>query len=260
MPNPPLSVPNPDDLPADIKKLDQSARALIITDAAGESEAMEILASATLKIRATKEECECAVAPHQPTLDKVAAIKSRFKIRLDFLTNAKDYLNKGLTTYRVKQEQIQQEAQRKAIEDANKKKREEEEAARKVREDAEAARAAGNEKKAEKLEAKAEQREESAAAVVPQIIEAPTKRIETSTANVSYTDLGKDWVLPGFDKEKKIYADNPIFDMIDMAWLREVCVLDPVRLNALAKANKPFPAPFVLIPKKGTQVRAKNAS
>lgn len=251
----PVSVPAPvPQLPADIRELDNEARALLITDSAGEVAATDLLARTQIAIRNTTAKMEDASEDLKAKLEKT---RSPFKVVLDTLANTKAFLNKGLQDYRIKVQRELEAAQRKAIEDANKLKREAEEKERKAREEAEVARKAGDEAKAQKLDAKADTAAAKAQAIVPEVIEQQSKSVQTSTGAVTFTDLGKDCLLPGRDKEKKIYADDPILKDVPKDWLLQHSVLDWPRINNTVKGGGIPPAPFVLIPKRGTQVREK---
>lgn len=116
--------------------------------------------------------------------------------------------------------------------------------AAKARAVASAAAQLGSVQEAAKAEAKADRLELKAETVIAEVVPVQAKTLDMGGATLTAKAPKDDWCLPGWDREMKLYADSPLLDGVDMAWLRRFCVVDPVRLNAAFKGGEQFPKPF----------------
>lgn len=156
-----------------------------------------------------------------------------------------------VTLYHYEQEQAAIREQKRLQELADREKLRLEQDAAKARQEAEAKRAAGDEMGALKATTKAENLELKAETVAPAIADTLPERT-TDLGNGATLSSGKvklTWKLIGWDKESKLYADNPLLNGVDINWLKRFCVLDPVRLNKAYEGGEKFPHPFTEAPK-----------
>ncbi len=160
----------------------------------------------------------------------------------------------------IDEEQKRVEAeQQKAIEEANKKQAELDRKAEEARQAAQTAQASGNTMEAVKLEGKAQRLELQAAQVAPVVVQQDVSRkIDLGGSTVSVKAPSDSWTLPGWDGKSRLYADDPLLQHVDMAWLRRFCIVDPVRLNAACKSGEEFPRPFTKTKKLGGSIIRRN--
>lgn len=121
---------------------------------------------------------------------------------------------------------------------------------------AQVAQEAGDVKAAIKLESKALELEQKAAAVVPEQAMLPSNKVEVGEATVSFNGPKKVWSLPGWDKKKPLPVLSPELAKLvgdlsklpaEIQFLLQHADLNPVRLNASYKGGMKFPAPFAIV-------------
>lgn len=191
-------------------------------------------------------------APHQ---DKIDATNKKYNPAIRFCEVAWKAIDQRVVVYREERERLAREAQQREIEAANKAREEAEQLARIAQEEAEKQRIAGNAELAEVIESQAQTLELEAALTLPKVVPSVQKSYALPTGGSINFRKVNDWMLPGFAKEAKIGADSAIFAKSDWNQIKRFFSLDPVKVNAVLKADGTLPAPFVVTTKTITSSR-----
>jgi hypothetical protein len=227
------------------------ANALVVADDLTLKQAGELLGRLTEAADKNEQIRDGLVRPLNAQVSQINAVLIPVT---NSLKRAVATLNYKMVKYRERLAAALAEKQRKLIEDANRKKAEADARAEALRLQAEAARKQGQEQAAIKLEGRAEKAEMQAATITPAVVES-VKKTETllDGSKVTFRE-SKTWALTGYDKSQKLYADNPLLDKCDLAFFRQFCIVDPVRLNSAAKSGR-VPEPFRIVSESKSQVR-----
>jgi hypothetical protein len=134
-----------------------------------------------------------------PALDTVKRIRDLFRGPEEELALAENLHKRALIAFDDEQEQIRRREQARLDDIARRDRETKEAAAKKLRDDAEAARLAGDEKKAERLETRAEVKQDQAATVVAAVA-------QTEPPRVSGTSIRENWSAVVTDKAALIAA------------------------------------------------------
>jgi hypothetical protein len=194
----------------------------------------------------------------KPLNDEVRSINDAHnKIKGGFEASRKQ-VEEQVGAFKREQKRLSEEAQRKAIADAEREKREKEIKAEqerqrlaKLQEAMPETPTAAQQKQLAKAEERLTEAEIEAATVAPaQVVEQVSNTIKTGAGSVTFGDDKKEWVLPGWDKKKKYRAMDVVDGKVlaslpaEIAWLLKVSVLDVPALNQSFKNRDKFPKPF----------------
>lgn len=182
-------------------------------------------------------------SPHQ---DEIDANNKKYNPAIRFCEAAYKRIDRDVCAYREEEEHKALEAQRLEIERANKEREEAEALARIAQEEADKQRVVGNVEVAEVIEAQAQTLELEAALSFPKVVQVQPKTYALpGGGTINYRKVPT-WTLPGYANDAKIPADAAIFSRVDFALIKKFFVLDPVKVNAVLKADGKLPAPFVV--------------
>jgi hypothetical protein len=166
-----------------------AARAFKVVSGATYEEAGEQLKCVKAAAKALEDKKRTLLNPVNATLK---AIRDLFRGPEEELVTAENLFKRSMLGYSEEQEELRRLEQRKADEAAERDRRRLEKEAREAEERAKAARDAGDIKKAEKLEAKADQRTDAAASVVPAVIQREAPRVGGISERENWTAIVTD--------------------------------------------------------------------
>ena len=166
-----------------------AARAFKVTNAVTYEDAADQLKRVKGAQKALDEKKRTLLNPVNATLK---AIRDLFRGPEEELTLAENLFKRSMLGWSEEQEELRRAEQRKADERAETERRRLAREALEAEERAAAARAAGDIKKAEKLEAKADNRTDAAAAVVPAVIQREPPRVGGITERENWSALVTD--------------------------------------------------------------------
>lgn len=193
-----------------------------------------------------KELDEIRTAENEPHNAAVKATNAKYTPAIEFCKRLAKAINDRVCAYRDEQERIALKKQQEEIERANKEREEAEALARIAQEEADKQRVEGNVEVAEVIEAQAQTLELEAALTMPKVVPVQPKTYALpGGGSINYRKVPT-WMLPGYTNDAKIPADAPIFARVDWNLIRKFFVLDPVKVNAVLKAEGKLPAPFVV--------------
>lgn len=193
-----------------------------------------------------KELDELRTNENEPHNAAVKANNAKYNPAIEFCKRLAKAINDRVCAYRDEQERKALEAQRLEIERANKEREEAEALARIAQEEADKQRVVGNVEVAEVIEAQAQTLELEAALTMPKVVPVQPKTYALpGGGSINYRKVPT-WTLPGYANDAKIPADAPIFSRVDFALIKKFFVIDPVKVNAVLKADGKLPAPFVV--------------
>lgn len=190
--------------------------------------------------------------PHQDAID---LNNKKYNPAIRFCDVAWKAIDRRVQAYRDEQERLALEAQQREIEAANKAREEAEALARIAQAEADKQRVEGNQDMADVLESQAQTLELEGALAIPRVLPTVQKSYALPTGgSINYRKVN-DWMLPGFTKDAKLGADSVVFAKADWNQIKRLFTLDPVKVNAVLKADGKLPMPFVVTTKTITTSR-----
>lgn len=244
-----------------------TAQAELITDVAHYEEQVKAfetihegnLESALVLVNTFKKNAkdldEIRTNENEPHNAAVKATNAKYNPAIEFCKRLAKAINDRVCAYRDEQERKALEAQRLEIERANKEREEAEALARIAQEEADKQRVDGNVDVAEVIQAQAQTLELEAALTFPKVVPVQPKTYALpSGGSVNYRKVPT-WMIPGFTNDAKIGADSVVFAKADWNQIKRFFSLDPVKVNAVLKADGKLPMPFVVTTKTITTSR-----